>query len=78
MIVKSLTTTDRTPGIVPPWLSTPADVDTNPGIVPPWLTGGDIPRILPVDSPNAAVQTTFVPESVSFSPPSLIEALRGL
>lgn len=76
----SATTTDRNPGIVPPWLTGPAtDADRNPGIVPPWLIGDeDTPKILPVDSPNATVQTTFVREPAGASPQiALADAVRG-
>jgi hypothetical protein len=100
-MIVSTTTTDRNPGIVPPWLTEPAsvhdadrnpgivppwlteapsvrDTDRNPGIVPPWLIGDETPRILPVDSPNATVQTTFDREPADASPPrALADALRA-
>ena len=71
-------TTNRNPGIVPPWLSQPRP--KNPGIVPPWLQQPI--RILPVDEPEFTIlpvdgETQFVPEPANVSPTSLADALRG-
>jgi hypothetical protein len=70
-------TTNRNPGIVPPWLSQPRP--KNPGIVPPWLQTPirilpveDEVHILPVDG-----ETQFVSEAAFVSPTSLADALRG-
>jgi hypothetical protein len=76
--ISSIETTNRNPGIVPPWLTKPQA--KNPGIVPPWLL--EPITILPVDEPEFHIlpvdgETQFVSESVDASPASLADALRG-
>lgn len=77
--ISTIHTADRNPGIVPPWLSTPAPAK-NPGIVPPWLQQPI--TILPVDEPEFTIlpvdgETQFVSEPADVSPMSLGDALRG-
>ena len=63
---------NQNPGIVPPWLTSPARTITqgrNPGIVPPWLADGQL------KTPNAAVTTSFVRTPAPLSPPNLRAAL---
>jgi len=72
----NIATTNRNPGIVPPWLTAEPK---NPGIVPPWL---ELPvHILPVDvsAPVATAggETQFVRESTALSPNTLVDALRA-
>lgn len=87
MITPIAPTTNRNPGIVPPWLTpTPAK---NPGIVPPWLQTPihilpveEPITILPIDAPEFHIlpvdgETQFVSESTIVSPNSLIDALRA-
>ena len=72
---------NQNPGIVPPWLTSPAKPPVkNPGIVPPWLQQPI--HILPVDEPEFSIlpvdgETTFVSTPVAVSPTSLADALRG-
>lgn len=72
-------TTNRNPGIVPPWLTQPRP--KNPGIVPPWLQ--QPVHILPVDEAEefhilpVNGDTQFVSEAADVSPTSLADALRG-
>ncbi|MEO6867158.1 MAG: hypothetical protein ABI200_03980 [Gaiellales bacterium] len=91
MSVTNIASTNRNPGIVPPWLSTPSPA-RNPGIVPPHL---QFPiKILPIELPEQEYhilpiaeeiytilpfdgETQFVSESVDASPASLADALRG-
>lgn len=80
-------TTNRNPGIVPPWLTEPRA--KNPGIVPPWLQTPirTLPieepiTILPVDEQEFHIlpvggETQFVSESAAVSPTSLADVLRG-
>lgn len=81
-------TSNRNPGIVPPWLNQPQG--KNPGIVPPWLQSPitilpieDPITILPIDEdPEFTIlpvdgDTQFVRESIDLSPTSLIDALRA-
>lgn len=79
MIHSIQTTTNRNPGIVPPWL-TKDEPAKNPGIVPPWLL--EPIHILPIDEQGPAVRslggdTQFVSESVDASPASLADVLRS-
>ena len=75
----SIETTNRNPGIVPPWLSEQGS--KNPGIVPPWLL--EPIHTLPVDDePEFHIlpvggDTQFVSESVDVSPTSLADAIRN-
>ncbi len=70
--VTPITTPDRNPGIVPPWLGNPRP--KNPGIVPPWLQHPV--HILPVEMPPmAAGETQFVPAETNS--PTLVDALRA-
>lgn len=65
------TTPGRNPGIVPPWLTTPAPQATmtprNPGIIPPWLD--DDAHIC-----AAAAATEFVREPIRTTPLDAIAA----
>lgn len=82
-------TTNRNPGIVPPWLTKPTVPSRNPGIVPPWLQTPirilpieEPITILPVDEPEFSIlpvggETQFVSESAAVSPTSLADVLRG-
>ncbi len=96
-MIQSITSTNgtanRNPGIVPPWLTKPAQ-PKNPGIVPPWLlepitilpvedvAASEPITILPVAEPEFHIlpfdgETQFVPMSAVASPATLADALRG-
>ena len=80
MMTSVAATSNRNPGIVPPWLSQPQPAK-NPGIVPPWLQTPV--HILPVDDAEefhilpVSGETQFVSEAAIVSPTSLADALRG-